>query len=380
MVRHSLGRRSAGAVLAAAALFGPAACTAAPGAPSANESAPAPVPTNTTVFVPSASDTPTPVTSSNPPCGSSPSPDPLASWHPPSPMPTPGQMPAGTTMAAIQRRGYLIVGVDQDEYNVSYRDLAPPSAGAPPYKGFDIDMLHAVAAAIFGSGGAGLIKYVPVTQDYRLGAGRQGIVDVVADSVTINCDRWRQVDFSVNYLNAGAKLLVSRSMQNSVSVSFKNRVPTIHGLAGGKVCTIGSTTSQDELGALAKADGFSIVLAENWSDCVVMLQQGTVQAMSTDDTILRGLQEEDPFLSLVQSGEFSEEPHGLAFPRSDPDSSDNSQFVGFVNGVIAELETDNRSGYCAEAMTAEDTSCWAAMNRVWLGVTNPPLPLTKYVP
>ena len=45
--------------------------------------------------------------------------------------------------------GYLTVGVDQDSYLFGYRNPAP-AAGQPPVVGFDIDVLHRVAQAIFG--------------------------------------------------------------------------------------------------------------------------------------------------------------------------------------------------------------------------------------
>ena len=62
-----------------------------------------------------------------------------ASDPPPSPMPTPGHMPAGSWMAHIHARGYLIAGVDQNTYLWAYRD---PATGQ--LQGFDIDMLEQV--------------------------------------------------------------------------------------------------------------------------------------------------------------------------------------------------------------------------------------------
>ena len=341
--------------------------------------------------------TPAPVPTAYPSCKYSQSSDALASWRPPSPMPTPGDMPAGSTMRAIEDRpggGYLIVGVNQDEYHDASRVLA---ASAPPgeeYQGFDVDILHAVAAFIFSKGKAGKpdkagadhIKYVPVTEDFRLGASDEGIVDVVADSVTTTCDRWQQVNYSADYVFAGAQLLVSRTYADKTKPNFVtvkldgNRVPQVRGLAGGKVCTIGTTTSIGELGPLEKSGGFSVVLAENWSDCLVLLQQGVVRAMSTDNTILRGLAAQDPNLT-VTGDEFSYEPHGLVFPKSDPAAANDSQFIGFVNGVIAYLESPaSLAGYCPETVIAGDTSCWMALYRTWLGTPPRNPPALVYLP
>ena len=134
---------------------------------------------------------------------------------------------------------------------------------------------------------------------------------------------------------------------HTISVTLDARhVPHVHGLAGRKVCTVRSTTSTQNLTALAKADGFSVVDAPNWSDCLVLLQQNTVQAVSTDNSILGGIAAEDPYLKLV-GPKFSYEPHGLAFPQQDRYSPGNAEFISFVNGVILGLES-KAGGTCPE--------------------------------
>jgi polar amino acid transport system substrate-binding protein len=348
--------RACAAALAAALTAG---CGQSAAGPAVNVAVPAPQPS---ASVAKPSGTPAPVL---------PSAKCQASAPAMSPMPAPGQMPAGSTMAAIFKRGYLIAGVDQDSYAWGYPNPSPSPSVGVSYVGFDIDVLHAIARAIFGD--ANDIHFVPVTQDFRMGAANQGIVDVVADSITINCDRTPQVHFSVDYFDAGQELLVPRDKSDAVSVTLDSRhIPHIHGLVGGKVCTVRSTTSTQNLTALAKADGFSVLDAGNWSDCLVLLQQGTVQAVSTDNSILGGIAAEDPYLKLVKP-KFSYEPHGLAFPRQDRYSPGNAEFISFVNGVILGLES--RAGrYCPVQTLASDASCWAALYRRWVEPQLGPVP------
>lgn len=375
--------RLVAAAVAVTAVLGLAACSATPTVSVPTVSVPTPLPSMS--LVPVAPVTPDPVPTALPSCTNSPGSDPAASWRPP-PMPSPGAMPSGSTMRRIQERGYLIAGVDQDAYQVSYRDLSPsPSPSASdgdayqPYEGFDVDLLHAIAAAVFGRKGADRIHYVPVTQDFRLGAADEGIVDVVADSATITCSRWKQVDFSADYLDNAQELLVN-SDNRKVGVSLSpDRVPRVYGMHGGKICTVGSTTSITNLAALQYTGDFRAVQATNWSDCIALLQRGAVEAMSTVNTILRGLRAQDPYLKVVGDG-FSYEPQALMFPKSDPYSAGDSQFVGFVNGVIAALESGDRDGYCPQAMTAADTSCWGALYRTWLGPRPPHPPIPRYLP
>ncbi len=296
------GRRAAGRIPAArparagaaAALLAMllAGCAPGPLAVGANVTVPVstsiPVPQPSTRPVP-ASGTPSPVATVPRKC--------LESAPAMSPMPSPGAMPTGSTMREIEKRGYLIVGVDQDSYDWGYPNPTPNPSLGESYVGFDIDMVHALAYAIFGNPDA--IRFVPVAQDFRMGAANLGIVDVVADSITITCHRKDQVQFSIDYFDAEQELLVPRDI-TTISVNSTSRgVPHMNGLDGGKVCTVGTTTIRGEpyrpgarrqvqrgpRGQLVRLPG--------------LLQQGQVQAVSTDSTILGGVAAEDPNLKLA---------------------------------------------------------------------------------
>ena len=353
------------------------ACAATQAAAPAEAHLPVPLPHTALAPLPTAS--PSSVPTSGPDAADCPG---VASYRPMTPTPTPGTMPRNTTMAAIQQRGHLIVGVDQDEYQVGYRNLAPFAPTGEEYKGFDIDLLHAVAQAIFGgSDGAQRIEFVPVGQGYSLGAADQGVVDVVADSVTMTCAPQHQVSFSVDYLDSSERLLVRSSDKTVVNTTLGgDRVPRITGLAGDRVCTVGTEASVQDIVALQRDGGFRVLIAGNWSDCLVLLQQGAVRALAGSSTILAGLQAEDPYLAVV-GDPLSYEPHGLAFPVFDPSSPDDAQFASFVNAVIARIESGD-GGYCPQPRAASDPSCWAALFRRWLepqlALPTPPAPV--YLP
>ena len=153
-----------------------------------------------------------------------------ASLRPTGPLPAAGAMPAGSTMAAIQQRGYLIAGVDEDSYLFGYRNpSADPSA--PPLVGFDIDFVQQVATAIFG--GPGHVRYKVLTKAERLTALQKGSVDLLADILTVDCQRAQQADFSADYFDAGQRVLVTQA----------STVQGIGDLAGKKVCAAAGTTS-----------------------------------------------------------------------------------------------------------------------------------------
>ena len=99
-----------------------------------------------------------------------------------------------------------------------------------------------------------------------------------------------------------------------------------------------------------------VVQVPYWTDCLVLLQQDEVAAISTDDTILYGLEAQDPFTKVV-GPELTEEPYGLAMSKQHPD------FVRFVNAVLAQERSDG---------------AWVASYHRWVGPqdTAPPSRVT----
>jgi len=239
--------------------------------------------------------------------------DPRASLRPEGALPPPGQMPPGSTMDKIRQRGRLIAGIDQNNFLFGFRD---PFTGR--LEGFDIDLVRAVAEAIFGD--PERVQYVVVTQAQRLTAVNDQ-VDLVANSMTITCARRELVEFSTNYLDSGQRVLVPET----------STVTGIQDLGGKRVCAAANTTSiQAIIDAPSKPVAISAV---DWTDCLVLLQQGQVDAISTTDNVLAGLAAQDPTTKIV-GPRFSDEPHGLAFARDVPD------LVRFVNGVFDRMRAD----------------------------------------
>jgi polar amino acid transport system substrate-binding protein len=166
----------------------------------------------------------------------------------------------------------------------------------------------------------------------------------VAHTMTINCARLQQVDFSSVYFDAGQRVLVPSN----------SRVGSIADLGGKKVCATTTSTSIDNIRA-APSHPIAVPVTY-WTDCLVLLQQGDVAAISTDDSILAGLKAQDPWTKIV-GPRFSSEPYGLAISQQHPD------FVRFVNAVLQQLRTDGQ---------------WAADYRHWVGTPVPALPPVKY--
>jgi len=247
----------------------------------------------------------------------------------------------GSFMATIRRRGYLIAGVDQSTYHFGYWN---PTKGR--FEGFDIDMLHAISTAIFGN--PNQIHYVAMSDLQRSPAVESGEVDIVAHTMTVTCARWKDVDFSTVYFDARQRVLVLR---DSTARSLAD-------LGGQKVCATKSSTSLTTINtAYPHMSRRPITVAvPYWTDCLVLLQQGDVAAVSTDDAILAGLEAQDPFTMIVGPA-LADEPYGLAISNKHPD------FVRFVNAVLAQMRADGQ---------------WADIYRHWIGPTAPTPPPAQY--
>ena len=326
-------RRARWLPLAAALALLAAACSGPGFAPAATAASPrgsAPPPTAVPVAAPAAPAAP-------PSCG-----DATASLRPAgSALPTPGAMPAGSFMKSVQDRGKLVAGVSQDTLLFGYQNPI-----SNQLEGFDIDMVKQVAKAIFGD--ENHVEYRAITSAQRIPLVQDNTVDIVALTMTINCERWKQIDFSTVYYDAGQRVLASKS----------SGVQSLQDLSGKKVCAAAGTTSIDNI-KQAPSHPIPVSVAE-FTDCLVLLQQGQVDAISTDDTILLGLAAQDPTLQVV-GAKFTDEPYGLAINQSHP------EFVRFVNAVL-------------EKMRADGT--WATIYNRWLGKVGggptPPPPPPKY--
>jgi polar amino acid transport system substrate-binding protein len=265
--------------------------------------------------------------------------DKLASLRPLNPMPKPGGMPADSTMAKIVARGKLIVGVDQNTLNVGYRD---PFTGE--IQGFDIDMARNIAAALFGDPNA--IQLRAITSDQRIPMLKSGDVDIVVRTMSITCDRLVDVNFSAVYYEAQQQVLVKK---NSGFTGMDS-------LGGKRVCATRSSTSLRNIAnAPAKPIGVSV---SDWTDCLVMLQQGQVDAVSTDDVILAGMAAQDRYTEVVGQS-LAAEPYGMAIPKA------NEDFVRFVNGVLEQVRANGT---------------WAASYNRWLDNLIPGPPPAPAVP
>lgn len=220
------------------------------------------------------------------------------------------EVTSGSTMAAIRERGALRVGVSADTLLMGSRN---PFNG--DIEGFDIDVARQVADAILGDPDA--IQFRVITSGDREAVLQEHEVDIVTRAFTINCDRWENIAFSAEYYHAGQKLLVPST----------SKVAGIDDLEGQRVCAPEGTTTLERLG---EWEGVEAVPAATHTTCLVLFQQGEVDAITGDDTVLAGFAAQDPYAKVVGDA-VSDEPYGVGIPADQPD------MVRFVNGVLEDM-------------------------------------------
>jgi polar amino acid transport system substrate-binding protein len=241
--------------------------------------------------------------------------DPRASFAPDPNLPTP-------TVDAIRQRGRLIVGVDQGTKNWGFRD---PRYGT--ISGLDVDILRQIAIAIFGSNDNDQhLQFTTLTTAERTNAVKSHAVDMVASLLTANCARWSDVDLSTTYYVAHQEVLVPSD----------SPVYTVADLAGKTVCATRGSTSIKKIHEVApKAKIYPV---DTRADCLVALQDGQVDAVTSDDTVLWSFQDQEaPGETRLLDAQLEDEPYAIAMAKN---TKTHEDLVRFVNGVLDRMRSD----------------------------------------
>jgi len=223
------------------------------------------------------------------------------------------QFDPSTTLGKIQERGEITIGVKYD---------VPPFGFQNPQtdqvEGFDVDLGRAVAEKLGVEP-----KFIEAISDNRIPFLQDGTADLILSTMTINAERAQEIEFSEPYYIATGRILTKTD----------SPIKGLEDLAGRKVCTaLGSTYEETIREQAPKAD---LRLVDSYSECLELIQNGAVDAVSTDDVILTGMIIQDDTLHLV-GDELTTEPYGAGIKKGE------TEMVEFVNGVLEEMKQDGR--------------------------------------
>ena len=203
------------------------------------------------------------------------------------------------TFKKAKKAGQIAVGVKADQPFLGFKDPATNK-----YSGFDIEIAKMIAADLGFS--EKQIKFDTIDSNVRETTISKGQVDYYVGTYTINDERKKQVSFAGPYYTAGADLLVRKDDKNITGPDS---------LKGKKVCSIVGSTPLQEI----KKPKYGAVTTEmsKYSDCVKNLLDGSVDAVTTDDAILKGYAAQRPDKLRVVGKPFTKEPHGVGLNKDD---------------------------------------------------------------
>ncbi|MES9738959.1 transporter substrate-binding domain-containing protein [Peribacillus frigoritolerans] len=219
-------------------------------------------------------------------------------------------------LAQVKEKDKIVFGVKND---TRLFGLKNPSTGE--VEGFDIDIAKALAAEILGD--ENKVEFKEVTSKTRMALLNNGDIDAIVATMTITEDRKKEVDFTDVYFDAGQSLLVKKGSD----------IKGIDSLKGKKVLAVKGSTSS--INIREKAPEAQVLEFENYSEAFAALKSGQGDALTTDDSILYGMADEDPSYELV-GGTFTEEPYGIAVKKG------NSEFVEELNKALKSLKESGK--------------------------------------
>ncbi|TQF78006.1 amino acid ABC transporter substrate-binding protein [Elioraea sp. Yellowstone] len=173
-----------------------------------------------------------------------------------------------TTFDAVKARGVVNCGVNTGLAGFA----APDSQGV--WRGLDVDLCRAVAAAVFGD--AGKVRYVPTTAQQRFTALQSGEVDLLSRNTTwtLGRDTSLGLDFlGVNFYD-GQGFMVKKSLG----------VKSAKELDGATVCVQPGTTTELNLTDWFRANNmrFTPVVIERLEEVNAAFFSGRCDALTTD--------------------------------------------------------------------------------------------------
>ena len=235
----------------------------------------------------------------------------------------------GTVMRELADAGKVTVGTKFDQPLFGLKGLS----GEP--EGFDVEVAKIIAGKLGIA--AEDIEFIEAVSQNREPFLEQKKVDYVVATYTINDKRDAVIDFAGPYFLAGQDILVAKG--NPKGIQGPDDLP------GKKVCSVsGSTPAATIQEKYPEAD---LVLFDAYTKCRDALQNGQVDAVTTDNVILSGYVDAAPDDFELIGKTFTEEPYGIGIPEG------QEEFCEFINETLAEASEDGSLQKAFDATAGE---------------------------
>ncbi len=216
--------------------------------------------------------------------------------------------------AKVQQAGKLNLGVKCDYPPFGYTDESGKTVG------YEIDLVRRLAQFAFGDPNAVNLQCVVAAN--RISFLTTNRIDLIVATITYTPERAKTIAFSDPYFQAAGRLLVPKD----------SSVKEAKDLAGKTVITAkGSVYVKYFQTCVPTA---TLLQFESTADSLAALTQGRGQAFMQDDTLLVGLQKQNPNLKVVGSGVVAA-PWGIGIRLEDTD------LQKWVNAALAQLQKED---------------------------------------
>jgi general L-amino acid transport system substrate-binding protein len=217
-----------------------------------------------------------------------------------------GAAQAQSTLDAVQKKGFVQCGVNTGLAGFSQ----PDSKGV--WKGIDVDVCRAIAAAMFGD--PSKVRYTPLTAQQRFTALQSGEVDVLSRNTTWTVTRDTSLGLNfvgINYYD-GQGFMVPKKLN----------VKSAKQLNGATVCVQPGTTTELNLSDYFRANRmtFKPVVIEKLEEVLNAYFSGRCDVFTTDVSGLvstRGSRAPNPADHVILPEVISKEPLGPAVRHGD---------------------------------------------------------------
>ncbi len=191
------------------------------------------------------------------------------------------------------------------------------------FSGFDVDVATYVAKELGYK--PDQIEWVETKSADRENALARGDVKFIAATYSITDERKQKVDFAGPYLLAHQDLLVKTG----------SKITKATDLNGEDLCSVtGSTSAQNVKNDFAPKANLKTV--SSYSECLAGLQSGTVDALTTDDSILAGYAAQSQYKGKFKllGLKLSNENYGIGVKKGD------TATVNKINKALEKMVSD----------------------------------------
>ncbi|MBI3898668.1 MAG: amino acid ABC transporter substrate-binding protein [Gammaproteobacteria bacterium] len=212
---------------------------------------------------------------------------------------------AGATLDAVKKKGAVQCGVNTGLPGFSAADEKGQ------WKGIDVDVCRAVAAAVFGD--AEKVRYTPVTAKERFTALATGEIDVLSRNATWT--QTRDADMGIGFTG------VTYYDGQGFLAKKKLGVKTAKKLNGAAVCVLSGTTTELNLADYFRTNAmkFKPVVYDTADETIKAFEAGRCDVLTSDASGLYALRTKlaNPDSAVVLPELISKEPLGPAVRQGD---------------------------------------------------------------